>query len=67
MQIKAIEVLPHHPIGGTSYITPGKVYESIGRVYRSLCDIYDDTGELITINFEGECAHGVIWEVVDAS
>lgn len=67
MQVKAIEVLPGHYVGGVSYITPGKVYESVGRAYRGLCDIHDDVGVLITIAFEGECAHGVVWEVVDAS
>lgn len=67
MQVKAIEVLPSHPIGGVSYITPGKIYESTGRAYRGICGIYDDAGELIAIDFEGECLHGVIWEVVDAS
>lgn len=67
MQVKAIEVLPSHPIDGVGYITPGKIYESTGRAYRGICGIYDDTGELIAIDFEGECPHGVIWEVVDAS
>lgn len=67
MQVKAIEVLPSHPIEGVSYITLGKVYESTGRVHRGLCDIYDDEEVLITIDFEGACEHGVIWEVVDAS
>lgn len=67
MQLKAIELLPSHPVAGVSYITPGKIYESIGRVYRGLCGIYDDDGVLIVINFEGACEHGVIWEVVDAS
>ena len=67
MQVKAIELSPRHPIGGASYIAPGKVYESVGRVYRGLCDIYDDEGVLITIDFEGTCAHNVTWEVVDAS
>ena len=67
MQVKAIEVLPSHPIDGAGYITLGKIYESTGPVYRGLCDIYDDEGELITIDFEGACAHSVIWEVVNAS
>lgn len=67
MQVKAIEVLPSHPIGGVSYITSGKVYESTRRAYGGFCDIYDDDGELITIDFEGKCAHCVIWEVVYAS
>ena len=67
MQVKAIAVLPNHPIGGASYITPGKVYESVGRVYGGFCNIYDDEGFLITIEFEGTCAHNVTWEVVDAS
>lgn len=67
MQVKAIAVLPNHPIEGVSYITPGKIYESTGRAHRGLCDIYDDEGDLITIDFEGACEHGVIWEVVDAS
>lgn len=67
MQVKAKEVLHRHPIEGRSYITQGKVYESVGRVYRGLCDIYDDEGVLITIDFEGTCAHNVTWEVVDAS
>lgn len=68
MQVKAIEVLPSHPINGVGYyITPGKIYESTGRAYRGICVVCDDTGELIAIDFEGACAHGVIWEVIDAS
>lgn len=67
MQVKAIEVLPNHPIEGVSYITPGKIYESIGRGCRGLCGIYDDEGDIITIDFEGDCEHSVVWEVVDAS
>lgn len=67
MQVKAIEVLPSHYINGVSYITPGKVYESTGRVYRGICDIYDDEGELIAIDFEGACPHNVVWEVLDAN
>ncbi len=67
MQVKAITVSQFHPIDGESYITLGKVYDVVEGLRNGLCDIVDDTGELITICYTNPCSHRVTWEVVDAS
>ncbi len=66
MQVKAKEVLNWHPIDGRSYITQGVVYQVLTRTPRGVMLILDDDGKETCVSL-GNCAHGVIWEVVDAS
>lgn len=66
MQVKAKEVLNWHPIEGRSYITQGAVYQVLTTNRRGVMLILDDYGRGTCIALDN-CAHGVIWEVVDAS
>lgn len=66
MQVKAKEVLNWHPIEGCSYITQGAVYPVLTIDSRGVMLILDDDGSKICIALDN-CAHGVVWEVVDAS
>lgn len=64
MQIKAKEVLDWHPIEGRSYITQGTLYQVIETLPSGVFVIGDDYGQRRCIALDN-CAHGVIWEVVE--
>lgn len=66
MQVKAKEVLNWHPIDGHSYITQGAVYQVLTINPQRVMLILDDYGRETNVAL-GNYAHGVIWEVVDAS
>lgn len=66
MQVKAKEVLNWHPIEGRSYITQGTLYQVIETSPSGVLVIDDDYGRQ-TFIAPDNCAHGVVWEVVDAS
>lgn len=66
MQVKAKEVHEWHPIRGVSYITQGAVYPVIETCSPGVFIITDDDQHLRIIALYN-CAHGVMWEVVDAS
>lgn len=67
MQLKAKEVLDWHPLEGRSYFTEGSTYLVVeGCIQRGICCVLDDYGRRTWVSPEC-CAHGVIWEVVDAS
>lgn len=66
MQVKAKEVLDWHPIAGCSYITQGTLYQVIETLPAGVFVIRNDDGQRTCIALDN-CAHGVIWEVVDAS
>lgn len=66
MQLKAKEVLPWHPLKGHSYFTEGSTYPVVeGCIQRGICCVLDDDVRRTWVSLE-DCAHGVIWEVVDA-
>ena len=66
MQVKAKEVLNWHPIEGRSYITQGTLYQVNETLPSGVFVIGDDYGRRTFIALDN-CAHGVVWEVVDAS
>lgn len=66
MYLKAKKVLNWHPIEGRSYITQGVLYQVIETLPSGVFVIGDNSGRRTYIALD-ICAHGVIWEVVDAS
>lgn len=65
MKVKATKVTV---LSALEYVTEGKVYD----VYSPSCTsglgwVKDDVGDDILIDFsdEGECYHGVKWEIVE--
>ena len=66
MQVKAKEVHEWHPINGLSYITRGAIYPVVETYSTGVFVITDDTQHRRVIALDN-CAHGVVWEVVDAS
>lgn len=66
MKIKAKEILNWHPIEGCSYTTQGTVYQVLAINPQGVMLILDDYGRETNVALVN-CAHGVIWEVSDAS
>ena len=62
MKVKAVEVNEE-----CDYITKGKVYDVQDPTADGLGWVVDDVGDSIFIDFsdDGECAHGVTWEIVE--
>lgn len=63
MKVKAVEVSEE-----CDYITKGKVYDVLNLDRFGFVDITDDVGDTICIypRDDGECAHGVTWEIVES-
>lgn len=65
MKVKATKVTGLHTL---DYVTEGKVYDVYNPSYTSgIGWVVDDVGDSILIDFsaEGECCHGVKWEIVE--
>lgn len=65
MKVKATKVTGLHTL---DYVTEGKVYDVYNPSYTSgIGWVVDDVGDFISIDFsdEGECCHGVKWEIVE--
>lgn len=65
MKVKATKVTGLHTL---DYVTEGKVYDVYNPSYTSgIGWVVDDGGDSILIDFsdEGECCHGVKWEIVE--
>lgn len=64
MKVKATKVTGLHTL---DYVTEGKVYEVLNPTTSALGWVIDDVGDDILIDFsdEGECYHGVKWEIVE--
>lgn len=65
MKVKAAKVTGIHTL---DYVTEGKVYDVYNPSYTSgIGWVVDDVGDSILIDFsdEGECCHGVKWEIVE--
>lgn len=65
MKVKATKVTGIHTL---DYVTEGKVYDVYNPSYTSgIGWVVDDVGDSILIDFseEGECCHGVKWEIVE--
>ena len=62
MKVKAVEVSEE-----CGYVTKGKVYDVKDSPTSGLGFVVDDDGDYILIYFsgEGECTHGVKWEIVE--
>lgn len=64
MKVKANKVTWLHTL---DYVTEGKVYDVHNPTTSGLGWVVDDVGDSILIDFsdEGECYHGVKWEIVE--
>lgn len=64
MKVKATKVTWLHTL---DYVTEGKVYDVQDPTADGLGWVVDDVGDSIFIDFsdDGECAHGVKWEIVE--
>lgn len=65
MKVKATKVTGLHTL---DYVTEGKVYDVYNLSYtRGMGWVVGDDGDSILIDFsdEGECCHGVKWEIVE--
>lgn len=65
MKVKATKVTGLYTL---DYVTEGKVYDVYNPSYANgIGWVVDDVGDSILIDFsdEGECGHGVKWEIVE--
>lgn len=65
MKVKATKVMA---LSALKYVTEGKVYDVYNPSYTSgIGWVVDDVGDSILIDFsdEGECCHGVKWEIIE--
>lgn len=64
MKVKATKVTGLHTM---DYVTEGEVYDVYYPTTSGLGWAVDDVGDSIFIDFsaEGECSHGVKWEIVE--
>ena len=64
MKVKAAKILW---LAALDYVTEGKVYDVCNPTTSGLGWVVDDVGDSVLINFsdEGECYHGVKWEIVE--
>lgn len=64
MKVKATKVMV---LSALKYVTEGKMYDVQDPTADGLGWVVDDVGDSIFIDFsdDGECAHGVKWEIVE--